>query len=283
MYLWDTKGAEDYERLTKLAYFGADCFLLCFDLTDRNSFDRILSKWNDGTWKVKSMQLPRPTPYHPLHYVEDGTPLILVGLKSDGNRVVNSDEAAVTAKTIGANKYVECSSLTQSGLRSVFDEALRAMKIHKPKEWKKCASAKKPAPVQYEKPQGTLKMTIIEAQDLLAMDIGGKSDPFVVFDMGGGKEFKTEIIKKNLNPKWDAKFEIVVSHSVLQRAWTFHVYDWDRIGKNDKIGVNKIDIPLVWTLRGRENEFDTWLDLYNDEEGRKAGKLHVSFRYVENS
>jgi len=65
-----------------VSFVGMDVFLMCFSLHDRGSFEDITTKWNDRTDKVKNiMHLPRPTPMSPLHYVPDGTPLILVAWK----------------------------------------------------------------------------------------------------------------------------------------------------------------------------------------------------------
>jgi len=82
-----------------------------------------------------------------------GVPIILVGTKSDlrndpamaqqlankGLRVVSQEEAIARQKEIGAVAYMECSALTQEGLKNVFDEAIRASLNKKPaKKKKKC-------------------------------------------------------------------------------------------------------------------------------------------------
>uniref|UniRef100_A0A8B9ZXH0 Uncharacterized protein n=1 Tax=Anas zonorhyncha TaxID=75864 RepID=A0A8B9ZXH0_9AVES len=44
IHLWDTAGQEDYDRLRPLSYSDANVVLMCFDVTNRSSYDNILTK-----------------------------------------------------------------------------------------------------------------------------------------------------------------------------------------------------------------------------------------------
>jgi len=121
--LWDTAGQEDYDRLRPLSYPQTDVFLVCFSVISQSSFDNVKSKW------VPEIQHHAP-----------GVPLLLVGTKSDlrkdtattqqltsrGQQMVTPDAAKEMAKEVGATRYLECSALTQEGLKQVFDDAIRA-------------------------------------------------------------------------------------------------------------------------------------------------------------
>jgi len=134
--LWDTAGQEDYDRLRPLSYPQTDVFLICFSIISPSSFDNVKSKW----WPEIQHHCP-------------GVPIILVGTKSDlrndpnmaqqlatkGLRMVSVDEAQQRMREIGAVAYMECSALTQEGLKAVFDEAIRAALNKKViKKKKKC-------------------------------------------------------------------------------------------------------------------------------------------------
>jgi len=139
LQLWDTAGQEDFDRLRPLSYPQTDVFLACFSVASSTSFENIKSKW-----------APELSLYAP------DAPIVLVGTKSDlrsdlsqisklqnkGMSFVSKDEAEKMKEEIGALKYIECSSLTQEGLATVFEEAVRSavtVKTSKGKTKKKCS------------------------------------------------------------------------------------------------------------------------------------------------
>ncbi|XP_032944991.1 ras-related C3 botulinum toxin substrate 3 isoform X1 [Rhinolophus ferrumequinum] len=135
--LWDTAGQEDYDRLRPLSYPQTDVFLICFSLVSPASFENVRAKW-----------------YPEVRHHCPHTPILLVGTKLDlrddkdtVERLRDKKLAPITypqglamAREIGSVKYLECSALTQRGLKTVFDEAIRAVLCPPPvkKPGKKC-------------------------------------------------------------------------------------------------------------------------------------------------
>jgi len=123
--LWDTAGQEDYDRLRPLSYPQTDVFLVCFAVNNYASCENVKSKW-----------------FPEIQHHAPGVPLILVGTKSDvrneGGNLIQEAQGMQTAKEVGAIMYLECSALTQDGLKRVFDEAIRAA-LNKPRRKKKRA------------------------------------------------------------------------------------------------------------------------------------------------
>ncbi|XP_076583860.1 ras-related C3 botulinum toxin substrate 2-like [Chaetodon auriga] len=122
--LWDTAGQADYDRLRPLSYPQTDVFLICFSLVSPTSFGNVKTKWYPETG----------------HHCPS-TPTILVGTKLDLRdeketiaKLKEKNLAPITqaqgqalAQEIEADKYLECSALTQDGLKTVFDEAIRTV------------------------------------------------------------------------------------------------------------------------------------------------------------
>jgi Ras-related C3 botulinum toxin substrate 1 len=73
--------------------------------------------------------------YPEIDHHAPGVPIILVGTKLDLSTKeslrqkkmapIQYEQAVMVAKEIKAQKYLECSALTQRNLKSVFDEAIR--------------------------------------------------------------------------------------------------------------------------------------------------------------
>jgi len=120
--LWDTAGQEEYDRLRALCYPQTDVFLMCFSIISPSSFENIKIRW-----------------YPELQHHCPGTPCLLVGTKLDlredatindnlraqGLAPITREHGEALSREIGTSGYVECSALTQKGLKQVFDEAAR--------------------------------------------------------------------------------------------------------------------------------------------------------------
>jgi len=119
--LWDTGGREDYDRLRQLSYSQTDMFIICSAITFPASFYNAKAKW------VSEIRRHMPN-----------APIILLGTKLDlrkdkdtverlkdkKSKPVSYEEGIVLAKQIGACAYLECSALTQSGVKNVFQEVI---------------------------------------------------------------------------------------------------------------------------------------------------------------
>ncbi|KAH9919105.1 tricalbin [Fomitopsis serialis] len=106
-----------------------------------------------------------------------------------------------------------------------------------------------PVPVKLEpresvNNQGMLRVDLLDAHDLLAVDRGGKSDPFAVFQLNGHKVYKSQTKKKTLNPEWNEDFVVQVP-SRVSADFIVDVYDWDQLGKADILGSGKINLADI--------------------------------------
>ncbi|KAF4123579.1 Ca2+-dependent lipid-binding protein, contains C2 domain [Geosmithia morbida] len=108
----------------------------------------------------------------------------------------------------------------------------------------------------------TFTIKVIEAEDLKACDSSGFSDPYVVFgDEYQKRLYKTRIIHRNLNPRWDESFDVTVQGPVNMIAT---IWDYDTFGDHDYVGRTSLKLDPFHFRDYLPREF--WLDL--DSQGR---------------
>jgi small GTP-binding protein len=132
--LWDTAGQEEYDRLRPLSYANANVFLVCFSVVSPVSYENVTTKWYPEV----------------IHFCPD-VPQILVGTKLDlrGDQAtveklketnqapITQEQGAELQKKIKAVRYLECSAKNGENLKTVFDEAVKAV-LFAPKKKRRC-------------------------------------------------------------------------------------------------------------------------------------------------
>ena len=97
--LWDSAGQDDYSRLRPLGYMGADVFLLCYSVSDRESSKSVESKW-----------------LYELRNNAASVPCVLVATKLDlknelnPSKIVSTQEGEAILKKHQLFSFVECSA-----------------------------------------------------------------------------------------------------------------------------------------------------------------------------
>ena len=98
---------------------------------------------------------------------------------------------------------------------------------------------------------GTLRVDVMDANDLPAADRNGFSDPYCKFYLNGKDVFKTGVQKKTLHPAWNEFFEIPINS---RTAAKFHVkvMDWDFGDTADLLGEADINLELLEPFKPKE-------------------------------
>jgi len=119
LQVWDTAGQERYRGITKAFHRGANGVMFIYDITNRQSFQRLQSWISDFEKSTTSI---------------DPTPMVVVGNKADMDelRAVEKSTAQEWCDFMGI-PYMETSALTGEGVEEAFfaiakDAALHASK-----------------------------------------------------------------------------------------------------------------------------------------------------------
>ncbi|XP_050243045.1 synaptotagmin-3-like isoform X2 [Quercus robur] len=133
-----------------------------------------------------------------------------------------------------------------------------------------------------KKPVGILHVKVVRAIKLLKMDLLGASDPYVKLSLSGDKlpAKKTSIKMKNLNPEWNEDFKITVKDPESQ-VLQLHVYDWEKVGTHDKLGMQIVPLRLLTPHETKEFTLNLVKNTNpNDPHNKKwRGKLVVELTF----
>ena len=130
---------------------------------------------------------------------------------------------------------------------------------------------KVPIPDKRDTP-ATLKITVLQARNLIAADRGGTSDPYVRLHVGDAmkESKKTKVVKKTLNPTFDETFRFRLSSSQRQSTLTLECFDYDLLGADDSLGKFELDLESLVP----EEETVRWVRL-EGEEADNEGEVQV--------
>ena len=81
-------------------------------------------------------------------------------------------------------------------------------------------------------------------RNLVARDVTGSSDPYVVAQLGN-KKFKSKIIQQTLYPRWNEVFAFEFLPTSEEKTLRFTVMDWDRLTKDDFMGECSVDLSSL--------------------------------------
>ena len=126
LQLWDTAGQERFRTITQAYYRGSHGVLCCFDLTRPKTFEQV---------KYWVGEIER--------HVVSGTPIVLIGCKSDltGQRRVSAEEAQALATDLNL-EYVEASALQDVNVHQAFLKMACSVKVSQ--DAKRLAMGEKP-------------------------------------------------------------------------------------------------------------------------------------------
>ncbi|XP_037778305.1 synaptotagmin 1-like isoform X10 [Penaeus monodon] len=138
--------------------------------------------------------------------------------------------------------------------------------------------------LEYDFNSNSLSVTVIQCEELPALDMGGTSDPYVKVYLlpDKKKKFETKVHRKTLNPVFNETFTFkqVPYADIMSKTLVFGIYDFDRFSKHDQIGEVKIPLCQVDLAQTIEE----WRDLLSVEgdggQENKLGDICFSLRYV---
>lgn len=137
--------------------------------------------------------------------------------------------------------------------------------------------------LEYDFNSNSLAVTVIQAEELPALDMGGTSDPYVKVYLlpDKKKKFETKVHRKTLSPVFNETFTFknLPYADAMNKTLVFAIFDFDRFSKHDQIG--EVKVPLCTVDLAQTIEEWRELQSVEGEGGQQAlGDICFSLRYV---
>jgi Ca2+-binding EF-hand superfamily protein len=119
-----------------------------------------------------------------------------------------------------------------------------------------------------------LTVHVVKAQNLIPMDIGGASDPYVILSCEG-QQIETRYISNDLNPVWEETFTFQIQRGTEDLSVI--VMDYDTFGKHDFEG--QVIIPLQSIAD--QMKHDQFFELHGkDPSDPWQGRIHLNLQWI---
>jgi len=122
--------------------------------------------------------------------------------------------------------------------------------------------------------RGSLTICILRSRNLVALDLNGRSDPFVTVCVGDSKQekFKTKVVYRTLNPVWNEQITLAMP----QKHQKISLIVWDKDPfTQEKMGILRFSYDDLVNLGDGAGVNDKhWFDL----EQAKSGEIQLSFK-----
>ncbi|KAL3873242.1 hypothetical protein ACJMK2_036382 [Sinanodonta woodiana] len=116
--MFDTTSQEDYEELRIFTYKESEVIVVCYSVSDRDSYCRVRDYWLQEILKYARGSHKKPVILVATHADQRN--------KCDSNldKPVSTSEGEQLAKAIGAEKFIECSAVTRKGVSEIFENVI---------------------------------------------------------------------------------------------------------------------------------------------------------------
>eukprot|EP00906_Rhabdomonas_costata_P018255 RCo026636 len=143
-------------------------------------------------------------------------------------------------------------------------------------------SSRRPSVAQAESYLGVFRVRLLRGRDLLGMDPGGNSDPYVKVAYANEQE-RSSMVRNTRSPTWDYSCRFLVTPSTQDMPVVLSVFDWDRVGKDDYIGSVEVSTAEVLARPMTPQALSLVLaDLQGKHKGKYArlGELDVELTFM---